>query len=155
MSPETGAAFVAVIITLVVTAIVLICLFQIVKHWTQRQAQKTATVPVSGDVESRSQREGVQLHCWKISELSVERTESEMQYEEIHELMGRSQCQELPGAGLQWPRTSFRAQQEFFSEEHDGDLGSSPNRQDLQRYDFDEPDFGILNESALSLHEFV
>ena len=155
MSSEAGAAFVAVVITLVVTAIVLICLFQIVKHRTQRQAQKTPTVPVSGGIESRSQTEGVQSHTRNISELSAEPTESEMRYEESRELMGRSPCQELPGAGSRRPWTLFRAQQELVSEEHDGILVSSPNRQDLQRYDFDEPDFGILNELALSLHEFV
>ena len=152
MSPEAGAAFVAVIITLVVTAILLICLFQILKHCTIRQAHEEAAMPASGGTESRSQLESAQHYSQNISELSVERTESEMQYEETHELMGR---QELPGHELRRPRSSFRKQQELFGEEHDMGLASSPNWQDFERYSFDEPDFGILNESALTLHEFV
>ena len=155
MSREASAAFVAVIVTLVVTGIVLICLFQILKHWTIRQTQEKAAMPVSGDIESRSQTEAVQYYSQNISELSVERTESEMQYEEIHELMGRNQRQELPGYELRRPRSSFRKHQQFFGEEYDRELFSSPKRQDFERYGFDEPDFGILNESALTLHEFV
>ena len=155
MSPETGTAFVAVIITLVVTAIVLICLFQIVKHCMQRQARKKAAMQVSGSIDSRGQTEGVQHYSQNVSELSVERTESEMQYEETHELMGRNQCQELPGHELRRPRSSFRKHQGLWCEEYDRGLISSPSRQDMERYSFDEPDFGSLHESALTLHEFV
>ena len=155
MSSEAGAAFVAVIVTLVVTAIVLICLFLILKHWTIRQAQETAAMRVSRGIEARSQTECVQHYFQDVSELSVERTESEMQYDETHELMGRNQRQELPGHESRRRRSSFRKHQELFGEEHDRELFSSPYRQDYERYEFDEPDFGILNESALSLHEFV
>ena len=155
MSPEAGAAFVAVVVTLVVTAIVLICLFQILKHWTIRQAREKAAMPVSGGTQSRSQTEVVQHYSQNISELSVGRTESEMQYEEIHELMGRNRRQELPGYELRRPKSSYRKHQELFGEEYDRDLVSSPKRKDFERYNFDEPDFGILNESALTLHEFV
>lgn len=152
MSP--CAALVALILTLVVTAIVLIYLFQILKHWKIRQVQEKAAIPVSGGVGSRSQTEGVQHYYQKISELSVERMESEMQYEESHELMGCHQRQELPGHDLRLLRSSFRKHQEMFVEEHDMGLVSSSNWQN-QRYSFDEPDFGILNNSALTLHEFV
>ena len=155
MSPEAGAAFVAVVITLVVTAIVLICLFLILKHWTIHQAQETAAIRVSSGIESRGQTECVQHYSQNISELSVDRTDSEVQYEESHELMGRNQRQELPGHASRRRRSSFRKHQELFGEEHDRELVSSPHRQDFERYEFDEPDFGILNESALSLHEFV
>ena len=120
-----------------------------------RQAQETAAMRVSRGIESRSQTECVQHYSQDVSELSVERTESEMQYDETHELMGCNQRQELPGHESRRPRSSFRKHQELFSEEHDRELFSSPYRQDYERYEFDEPDFGILNESALSLHEFV
>ena len=110
---------------------------------------------MSGDVESRSQTESVQHYSQNISELSVERTESEMLYEESHELMGHNQRQELPAYELRWPRSSFRKHQELFGEDHDRELVSSPKWQDFESYSFDEPDFGILNESALTLHEFV
>ena len=155
MSSEAGAAFVAVVVTLVVTAIVLTCLFQFLKHWTIRQAQEKAAMPVSEGIQSRSQTEVVQHYSQNVSELSVERTESEMQYEEIHELMGRNRRQELPEYELRRPESSYRKHRELFGEEYDRELVSSPSRQDFERYNFDEPDFGILNESALTLYEFV
>lgn len=129
MTPEAGAAFVAVIITLVVTAIVLVCLFRFLKYWTLRHVREIATIPVTGDVESRSRTEGAQLYSQNISELSIERTESEMQYEESHELMGRGQCQELPGNALRRPRASTsREPQGLLGEKHDRELVSSLNR---------------------------
>lgn len=155
MSSEAGAAFVAVVVTLVVTAIVLICLFRILKHWTIRRAQETAATPVSSGIESRSHTECVPHHPQKISELSVGRRGYKIQHEESHELMGRNRRQELPGHESRRPRSSFRKRQELFGEGSRWELSSSPYRRGFERYEFDEPDFGILNESALSLHEFV
>ena len=155
MSSEAGAAFVAVVVTLVVTAIVLICLFRILKHWTIRRAQERAATPRSSGTESRSHTEYVPHHPQKISELSVGRTGYKIQYEESHELMGRNRRQELAGHESRRPRSSSRKHQELFGEGARWELSSSPYRQGFERYDFDEPDFGILNDSALSLHEFV
>ena len=138
-----------------VIAIVLFCFFQIQKHWKIRQAPERAAITVDAGIELRGQTEGVQPYLQNKAELGVERTESEIQPEEIHELMDGYQCQELPGDVFRQPKPSFGEQHELRGEENARELDSSPDRQQFQGYNFDEPNFGVMNESALTLHEFA
>ena len=156
ISPEAAAVLVAVIVPLVVIVIVLVCFFQIQKHWKTRQAQEAAALTVAASTESHNQSEGTQLYLQSKAELSVERTGSEIRrVEETYELMDRDQCQELPGEEIRQHLPSLGEQHELRGEEHASELDALPSCRNLQRYTFDEPSFGELNGSVLTLHEFA
>ena len=156
ISPEAAAVVVAVTVPIVVIAIVLLCFFQIQKHWKMHRAQEIAAATVDAIIKSPSQPKDVQLYLQNKAELSVEQTGLEMQpKEEIYELMDRNQFQEMPGEEIRQPMLSLGERHELRGEDHAKELDTSPNQQDSNRYRFDEPDFQDLNNSFLMLHEFV
>ncbi len=106
--------------------------------------------------EPVTQSEDVQLYVQNKAELSVEQTGHGMQHdEEIFELMGCNLCQEMPGAGVRQPMLSLGERHELRGEDHARELDASQDRQDTHRYSFDKPRFTDLNESTLTLHQFV
>lgn len=139
-----------------VIAIVVICFFQIQKHWRIQQAEEAAAEKVETGVEPRMLEEGVHLYLQNKAELSVEQTGSRMQAEEeIYEMMDRDRCQELPEEGFRQYMPSLEGLHELRGEDHARELDVSPDQQDRDRYSFEEPNFEELNESVLTLHELA
>ncbi len=156
ISPEAAAVLVAITVPLVVIAIVIVCFFQIQKHWKLRQAQSTAAAIINAGREPVTQSEDVQLYMQNKAELSVEQTGHSMQHdEEIFELMGCNLCQEMPGAEVRQPMLSLGERHELRGEDHARELDASLHQQDPRRYSFDKPRFTAFNESTLTLRQFV
>ena len=108
MSPKTAAVLVAVTVPVMVIAIVLLCFFQIQKHWKMRQAKEMATTIVDANVEPSSETENVQLYLQNKAEMSAEQTRREMESEhEVYELMDRDRYQEVPGEAVRQPMLSL------------------------------------------------
>lgn len=155
ISPETAAVLVAVIIPTVVIAIVVICFFQIQKHWKIRKAEEAAAVKVNTGVEPRMLEEGVHLYLQHKAELGVEQTGSGMRAEEeIYEMMDRDQCQELPGEESRHHMLSLEERHELRGEDPARELDVLPDQQNRESYSFEEPRFEELNELFLTLHKF-
>ena len=159
ISPETAAVIVAVIVPVVVIAIVVLCFFQIQKHWKIRQAQATAAMALNASGEAVGRSGDVQLYLQEKAELSVERTGFAVQFPyEIAELMGREQCQEIPEGEAQQPMLSLGRLHELRGEDHATELDCSQDQEDplhnFHGYSFDQPVFVDFDESVLSLHDF-
>ena len=160
ISPETAAVIVAVIVPVVVIAIVVLCFFQIQKHWKMRQAQATPAIALNAGSEAVGQSGDVQLYLQNKAELSVGRTGFAVQLpREIAELMNREQCQEISQGEVRRPMLSLGGLHELRGEDLARELDSSEDQEDCQHnfdgYSFDEPIFVEFNESVLSLHDFA
>lgn len=143
-----------------VIAIVVLCFFQIKKHWKLRQAQAAAAAIVGTSPELVGPLGDVQLYLQHKAELSGERREHDMQAEgDVYELMDHDERQEMSGEDIQQPMLSLGERHELRGEDHARELDTSQDQQDPRRdpngYSFDEPMFVDFNESVLSLREFT
>ena len=150
----------AIIIPVVVIAIVVICFFQIQKHWKMRQAQTLAAATASASQDMIRQSKDSQLYMQNKAELDVGQTRFDAQpANEVYELMGRVQYQEMPGEEARQPMLSLGERHELRGEDHAKELDGTQERQighhDPHRYSFDEPIFPHFDESVLSLYEFT
>ena len=156
ISPETAAVLVAVIVPLVVIAIVLLCFFQIQKHWKTRQIQETAAVRVDTRDRPFDQPESMQLYLQNKAELSVEQDGYDVQRGEITiGSMDNIECQEMPGEDIRRSMLSLGERHELRGEDHARELDASQDQRSPHWYSFDEPQFTDFNESVLTLHDFA
>lgn len=147
---------VAVTVPVVVIAIVIVCFFQIQKHWKMRQAQEIAAATVKPGGELYNQPKDVQLYLQNKAELSVEQNGFKIQPEdEIYELMDDDRIQEMPVEESRQPMLSLGERHELRGEDHARELDASQDQLDPHRYTFDEPNFESFCESDLTLHEFA
>ena len=156
ISPETAAVLVAIIVPVVVIAIVLLCFFQIQKHWKTRQIQENAAARVDTRDSAINQSENMQLYLQNKAELGVEQQGYDMQRgESMIGSMGHTESHEMPGEDIRRPMLSIRERHELFSGEHARELDTSQSQRNPHGYDFDEPHFTDFNESVLTLHDFA
>ena len=125
-----------------------------------RQAQTLAAATANGSQAMISKSKDSQLYMQIKAELDAEQTRYDAQpANEVYELLGRVQCQEMPGEEARQPMLSLGERHELRGEDHAKELDSTQEQQighhDPHRYSFDEPVFPHFDESVLSLNEFV
>ena len=125
-----------------------------------RQAQTLAAATAEARQDVIRQSADSQLYMQNKAELDVEQTRHDAQpANEIYEMMGRVQCQEMPGEEARQPMLSLGERHELRGEDHAKELDSTQEQQighhDPQRYSFDEPIFPHFDDSVLLLSEFV
>ena len=156
ISPETAAVLVAIIVPVVVIAIILLCFFQIQKHWKMRQIQENAAARVDARDRTINQSENMHLYLQKKAELSVEQQGYDVQRGE--RMLGstdHTESQEMPGEDIRRPMLSLGERHELYGGEHARELDISHSQWNPHGYNFDEPHFTDFNESVLTLHDFA